>query len=318
MKETIQLLNIPNYYCSYYLFALSERFALKYSCDPKFKHFDNRAFLIFRYRDKVAVLDTNDPSGTKSDLYAAVDFYFVTNKLKTHPSYQQDKIIPLYPHFPINTLGVYLRVFGLSLLRNIPFMKLVHQLHIQRKRPKYQAKGLDYKFHNYVFFSANLWKKEPWTNQVRAAFIRACKNDPRINFEGGFVPREDGDAMGFENELNEKLYSPKVFSRLSAETNLALNNPAVLGAVSWRLAEYLAAGIFVISYPFAIELPSEPKHGEEMHYVEEKKGFQMILDKIFEDKDYHKAVSKGGYDYFNRHCTPEAQVEYILSFFQNP
>jgi hypothetical protein len=38
---------------------------------------------------------------------------------------------------------------------------------------------------------------------------------------------------------------------------IALNNPAVCGAVSWRLAEYLNQGLFVLSFPFKIELPTD-------------------------------------------------------------
>ena len=313
MKETIEILNIPNYYCSYYLLGLSDRFHLRYKFDPRFERFNNRAFLIFSRKGKLAVIDNNDPSGTKKDLYDYVDFYFCTNKLINHPSYQQEKIRPLFPHFPVNEAAIYLQTFGFSLLKRIKLKDLIHQLHILNKRPKYVEKDLNYVFHNYIFFSANLWKKEPETNQIRADFIRACKKEQRIEFEGGFAPRTDGDAMGFPDEINKKIYPPKVFSKLSAKTLLALNNPAVLGAVSWRLAEYFAAGVFVISFPSAIEYPIEPVHGEELHYVENSQEFETVFEKVFSDPDYHKKIALGGRAYFEKYCTPSAQINYILS-----
>lgn len=312
MKESIAVLNIPNYYCSYYLFGLHDRFNLVYKFDKRFERFNNRAFLIFSRNGKITVIDNNDPSGTKEDLYQAVDFYFCTNKLIAHPDYQQEKIKPLFPHYPIDAKSIYLRVFGLSLLRKIKFQPLLHQLHILNKRPKYSLSPMDYRFHKYVFFSANLWKKEPWTNQVRAEFIRACKKDPRIDFEGGFAPRTDGDHMGFPNEINLKIYPPKVFSNLSSKTLIALNNPAVLGAVSWRLAEYFAAGVFVVSFPSAIAYPVEPLHGTNIHYIEDSKELEHVFERVFTNPDYHKKIALGARVYFEKYCTPAAQINYIL------
>lgn len=316
MKETIDVLNIPNYYCSYYLYGLNERFNLIYKFDKRFERFNNRAFLIFLRNGKIAVIDNNDPSGTKEDLYSYVDFYFVTNKLNNHLDYQQDKIKPLFPHFPIDVKATYLKVFGLNLIKRLKFKPLLHQLHILNKRPRYSLLPMEYQFHNYVFFSANLWKKEPWTNQVRADFIRVCKEDPRIDFEGGFASRTDGDHMGFPNEINQKIYPPKIFSKLSSKTLIALNNPAVLGAVSWRLAEYFAAGIFVVSFPSAIEYPVEPLHGVSIHYIKESTELEHVIELVFSDPSYHKRISLGAREYFEKHCTPAAQVNYILKIME--
>ena len=312
MKETILVLNIPNYYCSYYLLGLSMRFELKYQFEPQVERFNNRAFLIFKYRDAKVVIDNNDPSGIKPDLYEYVDFYFVTNKLNGHPDYQKEKIRPLFPHYPVNVMGLYLRTFGLNLIKKLKLKALVHQLHILRKRPTYQERKLDYKFHNYVFFSANLWKKEAVTNEIRAEFIRACKAYSRIDFEGGFVQREDRNDMGYPNEINQKIYPPQVFSQLSSKTLLALNNPAVLGAVSWRLAEYFASGIMVLSYPSAVEFPIEPKDGEELKVVTHFSEFTEVFDVIFDNPQIHQKISKGAKSYFDKYCTPEVQVDYIL------
>lgn len=310
--EPLEILNIPNYYSSYYLFGFSQRFDLKYRPENRFERFNNRPFLIFRYKGKIGVIDNNDPHGTKPDLYDAVDLYFVTNKLKGNPNYEQSKIRPLFPHYPINILGLYLKTFGVSLIKKVPLKKLIHQLHILRKRPVFSMDKKSYSFHNYVFFSSNLWKKEPLTNQIRADFMQACQEDERINFEGGFVKRGDGDAMGFSDFVSEKIYPPKVFSDLSSKTLFALNNPAVLGAVSWRLAEYLSSGTFVISYPEAIELPVAMEHGKEIHYVEKANDFKEVFDLIFDTPDYHHAISIGARDYFEKYCTPQAQVQYVL------
>jgi hypothetical protein len=33
------------------------------------------------------------------------------------------------------------------------------------------------------FFSSNIWQREPLTNEIRAAFIRYCKQDSRLQFK---------------------------------------------------------------------------------------------------------------------------------------
>ena len=316
MKESINILNIPNYYCSYYLYGLNERFKLIYTYEKRFERFNNRAFLIFSKGGKITVIDNNDPSGTKPDLYSEVDFYFSTNKLIDHPDYQQEKIRPLFPHYPIDVKAIYLSVFGFNLVTKVKLKPMLQQLHTLNKRPRYALPSMEYQFHNYVFFSSNLWKKEPLTNQLRAEFIRACKNDPRIDFEGGFAPRTDGDTMGYPSEINRKIYPPKEFSRLSAKTLFALNNPAVLGAVSWRLAEYLASGVFVLSFPSAIEYPIAPTHGEHIHQIRDSNEFQQVFDIIFANPDYHRKISLGARDYFETYCTPQAQIDYILRIME--
>lgn len=310
--ETLEILNIPNYYSSYYLYGFSKKFKLKYRFDSRFERFNNRPFLVFSLKGKLGVIENNDPHGPKEDLYAYVDRYFATNKLIGHPEYSKPKIKPLFPHFPINAFGLYVSTFGFNLFSKGSASKAIQDLRVLLKRPHYSETLPEYHFHNKVFFSANLWKKEPETNQIRASFMQVCQEDDRIEFEGGFVKRGDGDAMGFDDFINEQVYPPKVFSKLSSETLLSLNNPAVLGAVSWRLAEYFAKGIFVLSFPSAIDLPKHPDHGEHIHYVDDVSEFQNVIDQIFENPAYHEKISRGARKYFEKYCTPEAQVEYIL------
>jgi hypothetical protein len=91
-----------------------------------------------------------------------------------------------------------------------------------------------------------------------------------------------------------------------------LNNPAVLGAVSWRLAEYFNFSSFVLSFPFQIDLPKIPKDKEEIQFITKSDEYPMILEKVVNNPDYHEKVAKGGKKYFDTYCTPEAQARYIL------
>ncbi|MCS5488998.1 glycosyltransferase [Algoriphagus limi] len=272
--------------------------------------------MIFEWKGKLGVIDNHDPVGVNEELYKKSDFYFATNKLLKSESYNQPKVKPIFPHYPINIISKKMKFIGLRWLKSLSLRDFAREIYILKKRPVYQLQKPEFKFGNYVFFSGSTWKKEPWANQIRAEFIRVCKNHPQIEFEGGFIPRSDGNNFGYDQELNLKRYSPTEFSKLSSRSLINLNNPAVLGAVSWRLAEYWNAGTFVVSFPFEIDLPIFPKQGEEIHYVENSSEYQEVLNLVLRDKAYHEKIARGGHSYFQKYCTPDKQWEYIASFFE--
>ena len=315
--KVIHILNIPNYYASYYLHGLNQEFKVLFKMDKAFIKYNNKPLLIFKVDQKIAVIDNDDPVNVVQELYDIADVYFVTNKLIDNKSYQQAKVKPLFPHYPINILPLYLKLFNFQLIKFLKLKSLAKEMYVYYRRPKYEACQIANNQDNYIFFSSNIWKKEPETNTIRAEFIRYCKADNRINFEGGFIPRSDGNNFGFENELNNTKYPPKEFSRLSKKSKLVLNNPAVCGAVSWRLAEYLNQGLFVVSFPFKIELPVALEHEKEVYYIENTKLFPEVFNKVLEATDYHQNISKAAKNYFQQYSTPKAQANYIIKTLSN-
>ncbi|MGB8704049.1 MAG: glycosyltransferase [Gillisia sp.] len=278
--------------------------------------FHNQPILIFRWNNKIGVIDNDDPQQVKEELYDLADVYFVTNKLKNAPSYQRKKIVPLFPHYPINSLSVYLKVFGINWFKNVNFKAVLQQINSLRKRPVYRKFNFQKNTGNFVFFVSRLWKKEAETNEIRAAFIRTCKNNVKIDFKGGFKERTDGETYGYEHELCKQSFSPITFSKHSAKSLLGFNNPAVCGAVSWRLAEYWNHGIFVLSFPFKIDLPKYPEHEKEQFYIQHTADFQKIINKALDDRSWCNSIAEGGNSYFSKYCTPTAQINYILQEMQ--
>lgn len=315
--NTIQLLNIPNFYSSYYLLGLTQEFKVKFNMDSNFIKFNNKPILIFKLNDKIVTIDNDDPAGVNKELYELSSIYFVTNKLMDDDSYKQHKVKPLYPHYPVNIVPLYLNVFGLSLFHYLKLKDLARQIYILLKRPFFKQYKKSTKKENFIFFSSNIWKKESETNQIRAEFIRFCKADDRIEFKGGFIPRSDGNNYGYNNELNSVKYSPKTFSKLSSKSKIALNNPAVCGAVSWRLGEYLNQGLFVLSFPFKIELPQNLMHGSEIYFIEQTTEFKYVLDKILDNSGFYEGIATKGKFYFDTYCTPRAQAKYIVESLIN-
>lgn len=310
--ETIKFLNIPNFYSSYYLLGLNQEFKVRFVRDSRFVKFHNKPILIFHLNDKIGVIDNDDPTGVNQELYELADVYFATNKLIEIDSYNQKKVKPLYPHYPVNILPLYLSLFGINLLRYLKLKDIAREIYILSKKPFYKDRKRLIIKDNFIFFSSSIWKKEHTTNKIRAEFIRFCKEESRIEFEGGFAARSDGNNFEFDNELNSVKYSPKKFSELSAKSKIALNNPAVCGAVSWRLGEYLNQGLFILSFPFKIELPKNLCHGEHVHFIEKTEDYKIIFEEILHNPAYHEKVAISGKKYFDTFCTPRTQAKYII------
>ena len=311
--DTIYILNIPNFYSSYYLYGLNKVFKVKFKMDETFLKYNNKPTIIFKVKNKIGVINNDDPVYFDQALYNIADAYFVTNKLIDNEAFQQKKVKPLFPHYPINILPLYLRLFNIGLLKFLNLKMFAKQSYTLIRRPLYKNYNLKTDKHNYIFFSSSIWKNEPETNTIRAAFIRYCRADKRINFEGGFVPRSDGNNFNFQNELNEVKYPPKTFSKLSRKSKVVLNNAAVWGAVSWRLAEYLNQSLFVLSFPFKIEFPISLRHEEEIYKINKINEFKKVFDKVLSDNSYHQNIAKKGKEYFNTYCTPSAQAKYIIN-----
>jgi len=315
--DTIYILNIPNFYSSYYLYGLNEEFNVKFKMDKAFLQYNNKPTLIFRLKDKLGVINNDDPVYFDQNLYDLSDSYFVTNKLIDNPSFNQENVKPLFPHYPINILPLYLRLFNFRLIKYFKIKSLAREIYILLRRPLYKNYNLKTEKQNYIFFSSSIWKDEVETNNIRAEFIRYCKTDDRLVFEGGFIPRADGNNFDFQAELNQTKYPPKVFSKLSKESKIALNNAAVWGAVSWRLAEYLNQSLFVLSFPFKIELPVPLKHEEEVYAIEHISDYKKVFDKVLGNPNYHRNMATNGKTYFSKYCTPQAQAKYIVKTLLN-
>lgn len=314
--DKITFLNIPNYYCSYFHLGLNQVAQLRFSPQPEFAHLNGKPFLAFDYKGKIIVIENDDPVGVDKKAYDLCDLYFATNKLIEREDYNWEKVRGLFPHYTINNCRDYLQLFGLKGANQLGLKEFVRQLYILYRRPKFLKYPFEFKIGNYMFFASSIWKKEPRANQIRREYIEACLQNPNIQFEGGMVRRKDGDSCGMPESLLIDKLPAREFSEKSRKSIIGFNNPAVLDAVSWRLAEYLNYSCLVISFDFKIDIPIIPKHGEEMHFIQDASEFAEVIDFALKNPDYRKKVAQGGNSYFNRYCLPDSQAKRILQLAQ--
>jgi len=148
----VELLNIPNFYSTYYILGLGLHGKLTYKENDVFKKYHGCLKIIFRYKTKLYVIDNDDPGGIDSYLYEKCNKYFVTNLLKNDIRYNKEKVESLFPHYPVNCVGLYIKCFGLDIFRKLGLKEGLRQLRAISKRPKYRNYKLIDSKENFIFF----------------------------------------------------------------------------------------------------------------------------------------------------------------------
>ncbi len=308
----IRILNVPDFCVSYYFLGLKSMGTLSYEPNMEYSKFDFRPLIIFEVKGKLVVIDNSDPVGVDTKLLESSDYYFATNKLAFSPAYANEKIRPLNPHYPINVNWLYLNTFWKQFFSS-KAKSIAKEVYRIQKRPIFQVNDEIRKIENTIFFAGSIWKKEVEANQIRYSFINYCKANPRINFEGGFLPRNDGNHFGFDDAIAPKTYPPKEFLENSKKSLFGFNNAAVLGALSWRFAEYLNLGLPILSLPFKVTLKNFPIHGQSIHLIETIDEVPEFLDYALDHPEYLQQLALGGRAYFQKYCLPETQVHMIIN-----
>jgi len=308
---SIRLLNIPNFCVSYYLFGIKQRYDFDYVPNSEYSKFNFRPLAILEKNGKIIIIDNSDPVGVDMNLLDASSFFFATNKLLGDSRYEHDKIFPLFPHYPIDTSGLYLEKFWKGIFSKNS-KKIVKEIYRLQKRPKFQLEEQLQIEGNTIFFSGSIWKNEPEANEVRYRFIKFCMENPLIKFEGGLLPRDDGNNFGYDEVISPRRYSPIEFLNLSKKSLFGFNNAAVKGAISWRVAEYLNHSIPIVSLPFKIEIPKLPIHGKQVHFIDTVDEIPEFLNFALSNNAYLNQLSQGGADFFKEFCLPEVQAKSIF------
>lgn len=308
---SFRLLNIPNFCVSYYLFGIKQLCDFEYVPNSEYSMFNFKPFAILERNGKIIIIDNSDPVGVDLKLLDASTFFFATNKLLGDSRYEQEKIIPLFPHYPIDTSRLYLEKFWKGVFSKNA-NKLLKEVYRLKKRPKFQLEE-DFKIEGTsIFFSGSLWKNEFEANDARYRFIKACMDHPHLKFEGGLLSRDDGNNLGFDDAISPRSYSPTEFLNLSKKSMIGFNNAAVKGALSWRFAEYLSLSIPIVSLPLKIQLPILPIHGSQVHFIDTIEEIPEFLNFALSNNVYLNQLSRGGKEFFKEYCLPEVQAKYIF------
>lgn len=172
---------------------------------------------------------------------------------------------------------------------------------------------------DYVFFCSTLWyndefnQNDQMVNARRANFIRACKENDSIHFEGGFVPQKGRSSTDlFADCLSNMSYPYQTWLQKTKQSALVFNTPAFWDCHGWKLGEYLALGKAIISTPLFNDLPAPLTHGVNIHFVEDDLNcMKEAINYIIDHPEYKEKLERGARVYWDAYGTPEKSLELV-------
>lgn len=244
-----------------------------------------------------------------------------------------NKVISIPPGFGIrvfNLLETVTYVFKLIIhmkLKEFSSTKLIIlnciRMYIKRLPLKrYSAIKNVYKDKKNVFLIATIWHKSTsFVNIKRANFIRLCKNNLKIKFEGGFV--DVGYEIDYIDDIeqlktgNTKISLSKYIEK-TQQSYFVYNTPSVLKCHGWKLAEYLCMGKAIISSPLSNDLPAILEHGKHIFILDEnEQEMEKAINLLESDPDFVAILEQNALKYWHTYATPEKVIENLLMSVSN-
>ena len=307
-------------YASFYIYGLHQTYGKKNVTfsSKYFKQFrHNNHFFAFVVKDetslKKVVIDFTDSRIIDT---TALNWCDVYGKINLDDSIKKNnKTIPIGPSFGIQIYSLFETIWYaftnlIKSYKRIPDKrKFISDYKAQYKRPKYS----DYKSvsnnNNYVFFMSSLWKQEAVTNTFRGNFIKSCKANPNVTFEGGFAPRTKNDIKGYEDLTVTSRIPMKVYLKKIINSNFVFNTPAVKSCHGWKLAEYLCLGKAVISTPLSRNLPKELENRKDIFFTNgEEKDVTEKVNEIVMNIPLKQQLESNAKAYFGTYLAPKQVI----------
>jgi glycosyltransferase involved in cell wall biosynthesis len=315
------------YYYSYYLFGIKKIFK-NYSFNiEKFPRFSQGVCAII-IEDGTSIrkiiIDSDDSSDYNIDALNWCDVYAKVNyNLNKIDKKNQFKIIPIGPSFAIKYLNLFESIFipaylyvkfNKFIVNKREFFSNYYRQYMRLPISDYENK-LESTW-NYVFSVSSIWKKEFFTNKARASFFECCKHNPKINFEGGFSPRNDGENLGYDNLLIKKRINFKEYIFKTKKSSFVFNTPAVLSCHGWKLAEYLAMGKAIISTNHINSFHDDLVDKLHLIYVDDLEKLNDRINYLIENKEFKTNLEKNAKNYYLKNLEPIAVVYRIFGVIQ--
>lgn len=319
-------------YCSFYLVGLWEVFGKK---NVKFtsKYFKSLHYrvdshcLAFIVDGKKYIIDYADSNQIfYADFLEWADIYGKVNyNPKYLPKKYKDKIKPISPNFGIANFGKnkwealyhclrsYIKChnrldYGFRAFLS-PYLWLYKRYRLDMSPQKSAVCSKK------IFMVSRWWKGQPWVNEARINFIRACRRLEKaghIEFVGGMVPDTEVNDCPKDVLMNKEIPFDEYFAHLK-DSLLVFNTPAYHHCHGWKLPEYLAMGKIILSTPFENELPVPMEHEKNIYFTgtSEDEIYQSLL-KINSDKELQQRLQEDTVKYWHDYASPSATIKTFM------
>ncbi len=311
------------FYDSYYIQGIKENFSeVEYNVSkfPEFNQGTFAAIISENGKETKLIIDSSDTNKIDLETFNWSDKYGKVNyNAESLISIQnQDKVIAIGPSFGIKIWNLPETLFYAF----SHFFKFKAEIKNKReflanywrqyKRLPLKEYFLSNSKDNFVFFISSIWKKENATNNFRALFIKECKKNKDLNFDGGFAPRKDGNNFGYDSLLYHQRISLTDYLSKTKNSTFVFNTPAVLSCHGWKLAEFLALGKAIISTPHKNVMPELLDDNIHMVYAENSEDIEEKIKILLADSDFKRKLEINARNYFEKNLEPKVVINRLL------
>lgn len=322
-------------YCSFYIKGLYDLYGeenVKFATKP-FKNLiythdsHNLAFVVNGIKYVIDCADSNslfyDGFLEWADIYGKVNY-----KQECLPEKWRYKIKKVGPNFGIGIFGK--NKYESSLWALINYFRTRKRLKYGFKRFLSQYLWLYKRFgltweplqsavgSNTIFMVSRYWKGQPWVNEARINFIRACRrleSEGLIKFTGGMVPDTKEHDCPSDVLLSEEIPMTEYMDQMG-KSLLVFNTPAYHKCHGWKLPEYLSQGKIILTTPFENELPVPLEHRESAYFADEdEESLYVAIREVVSDTKLQLKLENGSRELWSSYYSPKHCVCYLINQF---
>jgi hypothetical protein len=164
-----------------------------------------------------------------------------------------------------------------------------------------------------IFFNPGCWAEKNLTarqvNHLRAHVIRALRREFGDRFVGGFVPSPAAQEH-YPDLQYERVLSHAEYIQMAATARVAIYTNGTNGCISWKLGEYLAAGVPIVGETLNSGLPV-PLEGAFF-------GFNTVEEcvshcaRLMEDDAAAGAARSAAGAYYAAHTQPKTRMWQVI------
>lgn len=167
-----------------------------------------------------------------------------------------------------------------------------------------------------IFMVSRYWRGQPWVNEARISFIRACRRlekERLITFIGGMVPDYAQNDCPLDVVLEHEIPLNEYMKGLK-NSLLVFNTPAYHHCHGWKLPEYLATGKIILSTRFVNELPVPMEHVKNIYFTDaDEESIYQSIKAIVMDENLQRNLETGSREYWKLHAQPSACINHFIN-----
>lgn len=168
-----------------------------------------------------------------------------------------------------------------------------------------------------VLFQTRVWEPEDSTedlaqiNEERVALIRFMKKALGTRFRGGVVPT-DFARRHYADVLLEQAFRRKEYIRMGQRCLIGVYSRGLHHSLAFKLPEYLAASMCMVSDPLRNELPQPLIPSE--HFLQFQTPDQCVAqcERLLRDPDLAREMRRRNWDYYRRYVAPPEHLLHCL------